>query len=225
MKRLFLLSALLLPAVLLVAAAAPSHKLTRVKASPKGLGAKIVGTLDANGYQISGPGGPVCSVWLVKDVPVRDKFKPGLSIKYPFTPGQLVGVLQVRSKSGYTDFRGQEMKPGLYTLRYGQQPEDGNHVGTSDLADFLLAIPAKVDLDPKPIFNFDSLVQKSARASGSTHPAIFSMLPVEKPIKTAGLSHDEDHDFWILNLVTAAKAKKKSVKVGLRFITIGHTSE
>ena len=225
MKRLFLLSALLLPAVLLVAAAAPSHKLTRGKASPKGLGAKIAGTLDAKGYQISGPGGPVCSVWLVKDVPVRDKFKPGLSIKYPFTPGQLVGVLQVRSKSGYTDFRGQEMKPGLYTLRYGQQPEDGNHVGTSDLADFLLAIPAKVDLDPKPIFNFDALVQKSARASGSTHPAIFSMLPVEKPIKTAGLSHDEDHDFWILNLVTAAKAKKKSVKVGLRFLTIGHTSE
>lgn len=224
MRRLFLLAALLLPAVLLVAAA-PSHKLTRAKAAPKGLGAKIVGTLDAKGYQISGPGGPVCSVWLVKDVPVRDKFKPGLSIKYPFTPGQLVGVLQVRTKSGYTDYRGQEMKPGLYTLRYGQQPEDGNHVGTSDLADFLLAIPAKVDSDPKPIFNFDALVQKSARASGSTHPAIFSMLPVEKPIKTAGLSHDEDHDFWILNLVTAAKAKKKSVKVGLRFITIGHTSE
>ena len=45
----------------------------------------------------------------------------------------------------FTDFRGQEIKKGVYTLRYGQQPEDGNHIGTSELADFLLAIPAGVD--------------------------------------------------------------------------------
>ncbi len=230
MKRrlsgLAILVALLIPAGLLLAtAAAPTHKLGRAKALPKGVAPAIAAQLNAVGFQIAGPKGPVCAIWLVKNVPIRDKFKPTLSVKYPFTPGQLVGLLQVQDKSGYTDFRGQEMKPGLYTLRYGQQPEDGNHVGTSDLADFLLGLPAAKDTDPKPIFGFDELSQKSAGASGTTHPAIFSMLPAEKPIKTATISHDEDHDFWILNVSTPAKAKTRSTKLNLRFIAIGRTSE
>ena len=225
MKRLLVVAGVVLAVGGLLAAAAPSHKLTRAKTLPKGIPAKVAATLDAAGYQVGGPKGPVCGVWLVKDVPVKTGFKPTLSVKYPFTPGQLLGVLVVTAKSGYTDFRGQEVKPGVYTLRYGQQPEDGNHVGTSELADFLLAIPAKVDNDPKLIPSFDDLVEKSAKASGSTHPAIFSMLPAPKLIKTAGLSHDEDHDFWILNLPTRAKAKNKPVTVNLRFIAIGKAEE
>ena len=226
------LSALLIPVVLLIpaglllaTAAAPSHKLGRAKTLPKGTAPKIAARLNATGFQIAGPKGPVCTIWLVKDIPIRDKFKPSLSVKYPFMPGQLVGLLQVQDKTGYTDFRGQEMKPGVYTLRYGQQPEDGNHVGTSDLADFLLGIPAARDTDPKPISGFDDLSEKSAGASGSTHPAIFSMLPAEKPIKAATISHDKDHDFWILNVSTPARAKTRATKLSLRFIAIGRSPE
>ena len=218
-----ILSAVLVPAVVLISsgillatAAAPAHKLGRTKALPKGVAGKI-----------ASPKGPVCSVWLVKDVPIRDKFKPTLSVKYPFTAGQLVGLLQVHGKTGYTDFRGQELKPGVYTLRYGQQPEDGNHVGTSELADFLLALPAKIDQDPKPIFGFEDLSAKSAKSAGATHPAIFSMLPGgKKPIKTAAVTHDEDHDFWILTVPAAAKTKSKAkAVVNLRFIAIGRSPE
>ena len=211
--------------ILLATAAAPAHKLARAKAVPKGVAAKIGTLIDPAGYQISSPKGPVCSVWLVKDVAIRDKFKPSLSVKYPFTNGQLVGLLQVHGKNGYTDFRGQELKPGVYTLRYGQQPEDGNHVGTSDLADFLLALPAKIDQDPKPIFGFDDLSSKSAKSAGATHPAIFSMLPAAKAIKTASVTHDDDHGFWILNVAAAAKTKTKAAKVNLRFIAIGRSPE
>ncbi|MFP6703856.1 MAG: hypothetical protein VB861_19060 [Planctomycetaceae bacterium] len=220
-----LICALLLPVGLLLAAAVPSHKLARTKALPQGVGAKIATKLDKIGFQISGSKGPICTVWLVKDVPIREKFKPGLSIKYPFTPGQLVGLLQVQVQRGYTDFRGAEMKPGVYTLRYGQQPVDGNHVGTSELADFLLALPAKTDLDPKPITGFDELAGKSAVANGTTHPAILSLLPATKPIKVASLSHDEDHDFWILSVAATAKATAKAVRVNLRFVAIGQTTE
>tara|TARA_B100000029_G_scaffold420865_1_gene426890 strand:- start:374 stop:1069 length:696 start_codon:yes stop_codon:yes gene_type:complete len=226
------ISALLIPAIVLVSsgillatAAGPTHKLSRSKALPKGLAPKVAELIDPAGYQISGPKGAVCTIWLVKDVPIRGKFKPSLSVKYPFTAGQLVGVLQVNGKDGYTDFRGQELKAGVYTLRYGQQPEDGNHVGTSDLADFLLALPAKMDVDPKPIFGFDELSMRSAKSAGATHPAIFSMLPSEKPIKVASVTHDDDHDFWILNVQAAAKTKTKAAKVNLRFIAIGRTPE
>ncbi|HCK52851.1 MAG TPA: hypothetical protein DIC23_06510 [Planctomycetaceae bacterium] len=227
LPAVLILSVLLVSSgILLATAAAPSHKLGRTKALPKGVGPKVAGLIDKAGYQITSPKGPVCSVWLVKDVPVRDKFKPTLSIKYPFIAGQLVGLLQVHDKNGYTDFRGQELKPGVYTLRYGQQPEDGNHVGTSELADFLLALPAKIDQDPKPIFGFEDLSMKSAKSAGAIHPAIFSMLPSEKPIKSASVTHDEDHDFWILNVAAAATSKsKKATKVNLRFIVVGRSPE
>ena len=92
----------------------------------------------------------VCDVCAVKDLAAKDGFKPTLNVKYPFQPGQLIGALRVSGKTEFTDFRGQPVKAGVYTLRYGQQPQDGNHIGTSELSDFLLAIPATTDTDLKP---------------------------------------------------------------------------
>ena len=104
-----------------------------------------------------GPKGTICDVSFVKSLAVRPGFKPELNVKYPFTSGQLIGVLRVSKKASFTDFRGQELKAGVYTLRYGQQPEDGNHIGTSEVYDFLLALPAKIDQDPKPLNLLDEL--------------------------------------------------------------------
>ncbi len=197
-------------------------KLEAVAALPEGLSKEISAVVDANGQKVVGKDGAVCSVWLVKEVPMRANFKPTLSVKYPFAPGELIGVLQVQAKSKYTDFRGQEIKAGVYTLRYGQQPEDGNHVGTSDLADFLLAIPAAVDTDPKPIEKFDALSQRSAKTAGSTHPAIYSLLPSDKPIEKPTLTHNSAKEHTMLSTTIAAKGGSK---VSLRMVVIGKSGE
>ncbi|MBC7820468.1 MAG: hypothetical protein IAG10_26585 [Planctomycetaceae bacterium] len=197
-------------------------KLEAVAALPDGLSKEIAAIVDAKGQKVVGKDGAVCSVWLVKEVPMKANFKPTLNVKYPFAPGELIGVLQVQAKSKYTDFRGQEIKPGVFTLRYGQQPEDGNHVGTSDLADFLLAIPAAVDTDPNPIAAFKALSERSAKTSGSTHPAIFSLLPGEKPVEKPTLTHDGDKDHTMLSTVLSAKG---GTKVALRMVVIGKSGE
>jgi len=209
----------------LLTAAQATHKLQKVKTAPKGVSKKIADLLESTGYQVTGPKGAVCEIWLMKSLPVVPKFKPTLNVKYPFTNGQLIGVLRVPQKPQFTDFRGQEIKAGVYTLRYGKQPEDGNHIGTSDLYDFLLALPAKSDQNPKPIALEDELHQQSAKTAGATHPAVFSLLPIEKPVKSASLSHDEDHDFWILNATGNGMEKKKKVPVPLRLVVIGHSAE
>lgn len=197
-------------------------KLEAVAALPEGLSKEIAAIVDAKGQKIVGKDGAVCSVWLVKEVPMKANFKPTLNVKYPFAPGELIGVLQVQAKSKYTDFRGQEIKPGVFTLRYGQQPEDGNHVGTSDLADFLLAIPASVDTDPNPIAVFKALSDRSAKTAGSTHPAIFSLLPGEKPVDTPTLTHDGSKEHTMLSAVLSAKG---GMKVPLRMVVIGKSGE
>ena len=197
-------------------------KLEAVAALPDGLSKEIAAVVDAKGQKIVGKDGAVCSVWLVKEVPMKANFKPTLNVKYPFAPGELIGVLQVQAKSKYTDFRGQEIKPGVFTLRYGQQPEDGNHVGTSDLADFLLAIPAAVDTDPNPIAAFKALAERSSKTTGSTHPAIFSLLPGEKSVEKPTLTHDGDKDHTMLSVVLPAKG---GTKIALRLVVIGKSGE
>ena len=207
----------------LMASSVPaSEKLEAAAALPGGLPKEIASVVDPNGHSVVGKDGAVCSVWFVKEVPMKANFKPTLNVKYPFAPGELIGVLQVQAKSKYTDFRGQEIKPGIFTLRYGQQPEDGNHVGTSDLADFLLAIPASVDTDPSPVGAFKALSERSAKTAGSTHPAIFSLLPSEKPVEKPTLTHDRDKDHTMLSAVLSAKG---GTKVSLRMVVIGKSGE
>ena len=201
--------------------AAEDGKLTVAEKAPAGLADKVAAALNPSGQQIAVGGATVGSVWLVKQLEAKADFKPSLSVKYPLTPGQLVGVIEVVKKSEFTDFRGQDVAAGVYTLRYGQQPVDGNHVGTSDLADFLLAIPAKLDTDPALLKMSEAMHKLSAKTSGSNHPAIFSLLPPKPDEKTPALTHDSGKHFWILSLTADGKAGDAAVKVPLRVVIVG----
>lgn len=205
--------------VLLQVAAKPSHQLKTVKELPKDLPKPIADSMGKTGYAISGPSGDLGTVWLTDKAEVKGGFQPTFTVKYPFQVGQLVGVLQVAKDASIKDFRGQELKAGSYTLRYGRQPEDGNHIGTSELADFLLAVPAKNDKMAKSL-DPEKLVEQSAGAAGSAHPAIFSLLPAEKA-GDAKLHHDEDKEFWILEATVGGKDKDKAVKVPVKMVIVG----
>lgn len=207
----------------LLMAAEASHKLSDQKGAPQGLSKEVAAVLQPDGHRLTGPDGPVCDVWLVKNLVAKPDFSPTLAVKYPLEVGSLVGVLRIPDGNKFTDFRGQEIGAGVYTLRYGQQPQDGNHIGTSELRDFLLAIPAKDDESPMPINFVSQLQEKSAKSAGSTHPAIFPLLPAEKPFKTASLEHDEDNDFWIVRLNGQSKRDGKSVPVPIRVVVIGES--
>lgn len=196
---------------------AEDYKLASAKSAPKEVPAAIAELLAAEGQQVDSPKRTLCSIWLLKDVSRQADFKPSTAVKYPFAPGQLVGVLSVPRRAGLTDFRGQEIESGVYTLRYGQQPMDGNHIGTSDTADFLLAIPVANDSDPAPIADVKEMFKRSAGASGTTHPAIFSLLAPEEEQPEVALEHDEEHEFWVLE--TIAKAGEQQVP--LRFVVVG----
>jgi hypothetical protein len=198
------------------------HTLTTVNEVPAGLSDEIKADLAKEGFRVSGEKGPMCDVWLLEKLAVKEKFSPTFTINYPFVPGQLIGVLRVPEKTIFKDFRGQELKTGTYTLRYGQQPEDGNHIGTSDLADFLLALPAKIDTSRKVMAGFDNLSQHSSKSAGSSHPAIFSLLPVDSPVKKAELVHDGDTEFWVLQIFGKGSSKD-SKPVSIRVVAIGQS--
>lgn len=88
--------------------------------------------------------------------------------------GTLVGAMRVGG--AFKDIRGKVVKPGVYTLRYGQQPQNGDHLGISQFREFLLLSPAAIDTDPK-VLGFDGVVALSKEVIGTAHPASLSLDP------------------------------------------------
>lgn len=203
--------------------AADPHKLEQFKSPPPmGIAPAIAGQLDENAFRVIGPNGPICEIWLVKEITAKEDFKPTLTIKYPFTTGQLLGAARLPTAGAALDFRGQELPAGVFTLRYGQQPQDGNHLGTSDVSDFGLACSSELDKDPAPIAGVKDLFKLSAKAAGTAHPAIFQLLPPPKePFKAPTLKHNDEKDLWILQVNFNSKVKGNAAPVGAQIVTVG----
>jgi len=203
--------------------ASDPHQLEAFKSpAPKGISAAIAAKLDENAFRISGPEGVVCEIWLVKEITTKDDFKSSLTVKYPFTPGQLLGAARLPTAGAALDFRGQELPAGVYTLRYGHQPQDGNHLGTSDVSDFGLACSSELDQDPAPVEGVKNLFKLSAKAAGTAHPAIFQMPPPAKePYKAANLKHNDDKDLWILQVNLNTLSDGKAKPLAAQIVTVG----
>lgn len=217
LPSLLLLSAGLVPSLV----RAGDYTLEQTPTAPEGLADAVAAVIDSNGVTIKGPERVACQVWLSKSLAADPGFTPSPAIRYPFTPGELIGALQVPRRAGFGDFRGHEIEDGTYTLRYGRQPMDGNHIGTSDLADFLVAIPADKDESPDVIDDPAKLHELSAEASGTSHPAIFSLQPAEKAPEKPTLEHDEAREFWILDLAPQVKQGDKTTTLPLKVVIVG----
>ena len=163
----------------------------------------------------------VCELWLCKEWPVDAEFKPTPERLYPFKPGQLIGVLRFRRRG--SDFRDQNIGRGWYTLRFGLQPVDGNHEGTSPTRDFLVMVGADQDTANKS-WDMRKLLEASAEAAGSTHPGLLCLQKATDGADTV-MRHDETNDWWILHTVGTGAAEEKTQQIPLDLIVVGHATE
>jgi hypothetical protein len=121
-------------------------------------------------------GRPVLEIWLRKDVPLRETPSTETSVSFPrIKEGTLVGV--VRLTQPWSDFRNTKVKPGVYTLRYGVQPADGNHMGVSDYRDFLILLPLANDNKLDASYTTADLVALHREAVGTAHPPVMGLFP------------------------------------------------
>lgn len=180
---------------------------------------EIAATLAPTGVRvIRGTKTTFCDIWLCKQWATEKDFKPTSELLYPFTPGQIMGVVRFSRKG--SDFRDQDISTGVYTLRYAKQPVDGSHVGTSLTRDFLLLLQAETD-QSADVLDYRALAERSAEAAGSSHPALLSMQRVGEA-KPPSLRHDEEHDWWIAGLAGKTTAGKA---VRVEFVVYGVAAE
>lgn len=178
--------------------------------------------LSDEGFRVLRKDRPFCDVWLLEELPAKEGFTPTLSVLYPFEPGKLMGVIRYHRRGG--DFRDQDIDKGVYTLRYAQQPVDGNHVGTSDTRDFILLSLAKDDEEAEPVES-DTLNERSADAAQSAHPCMLSMLrTADDANPEPAMVHDEDRELWSVQVpvITSASPDEELI---MTFVVSGYAEE
>jgi len=173
---------------------AQDYKLEPAGPAPAGLPAAYAPLMPASGHRIAGPNGAACEIWFRKSIPTAVQ-PADTNIVFDIAQGTLLGVIRYTAKG--EDRRGQLINPGLYTLRYSNDPVDGAHQGVAPQRDFALLTPVADDPDPGAMPGFAALVQMSRKASGSPHPMVLSL---ESPNGSTfpALVKEGDTPDWVL---------------------------
>lgn len=202
----------LLPILLMSAAAvsAQEYKYEAAGSPPAEVPAAIAANLQQKGHRVlSADGKPWCEVWFVKAPAKRPPTAEGEVTWRTVVPFSVVGAIRWPAQ-GY-DRRGQIIKPGVYTLRYGNYPVNGDHLGVAPQRDFLVMTPVDLDQKGEPLGKFEELMALSKKVSGAAHPAVLSMWLVESNYEP-GLSQAGEHD-WALQ-AEVGDAKISLILVG-----------
>ena len=151
----------------------------------EGVSADMKQAIEDKGYHVVLDDGWSADFWFARALAVSANGPAGAL--YPYLGnGQFVGVVTL--PKGMSDYRGQAISPGTYTLRYQYIPQDANHMGVSPNPDFLLAIPVSTDTNPNESLPFKRLVSLSAKATATAHPAVLAMAPAA----AAGVAKTDD---------------------------------
>ena len=158
-----------------VPVAAQATAVPLASAAPDSVAPSIRQLLAPQGHKVS-LGDTTLEFWWVSSLPVSGSGPADWS---KVAEGTVVGVLRVTG--AFKEIRGKAVNPGVYTLRFGLQPQNGDHLGASPFREYLLLSPVSADQDPKPL-GFEGTVAISKLTIGTSHPAALSLDP---PVSTA----------------------------------------
>jgi hypothetical protein len=215
-------------AALLIAPAAraqDAYKVEPLKAGPPdGVAAPIKATLATEGVRVLDPEGKsFAEVWIRKAIPAAGKPEGAKgTVQFPVLgEGELLGA--VRFVSEGHDYRDQAVPPGVYTLRYGLQPVNGDHLGVSPFRDYALLVPAARDASTEPLTR-KKLETQSAEAAGSSHPTVLMLVAAPGDAKGApAIARDEAKNTWgaVIGLPLEVKGASGTTPLLVQLVVVG----
>lgn len=221
-------TARLLPlALTLLASAASAQESYKVETfnapAPDALAPAVRQTLGSQGFRLlDGQGNVYAELWLRKAVPATGKPEgPKGTIQFPvLSEGELLGALRFPGEGH--DYRDQTISKGVYTLRYGLQPVNGDHLGVSPFRDYALLLPAGKDKELKALVR-KNLEERSADAAGTSHPAVLMLLAApESAVKGPPTPlRDEAKNTWGVPLPLNLEVKGQPSLLPVQLVVIG----
>lgn len=134
-------------------------------------------TLDTKAVQILVGDKPIFEFWFRKDIPLTAKPPAGQTALDAIKEVTFLGAVRVHETR--KDFRKDDIEKGVYTLRLGIIPEDGNHLGTTPFPYLAVLVPAKYDTGMDAITDHDTLAKTSGKDTYDEHPNTLSMQPLK----------------------------------------------
>ena len=168
-------------------------------------------------------GNALCELWLRKEVPAKatsEQIKNGLTYR-ELEESTLMGAVRILQQM--TDYRKQKIKPGVYTLRLGFQPMDGDHMGTAPFNEFCLVVPAGIDEKPDAL-ETKELQERSAKSAKGSHPGVFLLYPNNKPGDEPDLA-SKGEGIWVLNTKVETSSNGQKAPLGVSLTLIGHADQ
>jgi hypothetical protein len=210
---LALLSALLLP--LCLSSAADLTLKIIDKEPPKELDASIRAKLQPKAMQLLDGDKPACEFWLSAELPLQSKPASLAKALDAVSQTTLLGAVSV--SGARRDYKDNELAAGIYTMRLGLQPQDGDHLGTADFLYFAVLIPAKIDTQLDGITTYKALTKASSKETSSNHPVILSLRPAPSDEGELPKLVDPAPDHKAVRVKLPAKVVGKDEKTSLVF--------
>jgi hypothetical protein len=211
--------------MLAAVASAQEFKVEKLDAAAPtdGVAAEVTAIVAPTGFKlVKGESRTICEIWPCQEWPIAADAKTTGEVLYPLTPGQLIGLVRYPRKA--TDFRDQEIAAGLYTLRYGQQPVDGAHVGTSPTRDFFVVTPVEKD-QTAAVLDYKTLVAGGKETSGTSHPAILSLQRPGESTEALAVREDSEHEWTIVRFTGKTKAGDNVKDLAIEAVLVGVAAE
>ncbi len=174
--------------------------------------------LEPKGWRISLADGAYCDIWLRATVPAGKTDAQGAVYTW-IADSTLIAVITFARAT--TDFRGQSIKAGSYTLRYAVHPADGNHLGISPIRDFLVMVPVAMDPNPDAQFKFEELTKMSTKVTGTSHPGILSLIQLASAPAAPKLENDDYNHMAF----SAAIKNQSGAAMPISFVVKGHAEQ
>jgi hypothetical protein len=190
---------------------------------PKELKDIIKGLLAPKSCQVYDAKGELyCEIWFAKAVPAKAtpaQVQNGLTYR-EIEQTSLLGA--IRFAQDAQDYRKQDVKAGIYTLRIAHQPQDGDHMGTAPHPEFCCLVAANLDDKPE-VMEPKKLHDISAKTLESSHPGVFLLFPNNKPEPMPKMV-DQGMGHWALRHVIQIEVNGKKVTLGISLNLVGHST-
>jgi len=191
---------------------------------PKELAAGIAKLLEPVSLRVSNDKQELyAEIWLRANIPTKAdpaKLVKGAAYEH-LEGGDLVGAVRFSKPAG--DYRKQIVPPGVYTLRYALQPQDGSHMGTAPHPEFVVVVAAALDKSPEILLT-DDLNELSAKSIKKSHPGVFLLFPFGDKSLDSKIT-DEGKGHWVVRRLTSVTAQGRNFPIGFALVIAGHTQE
>jgi hypothetical protein len=143
------------------------------KDAPKEVSDAIRQTLQSKAVQLIESDKAIYEFWWRREIPLKPKADAKSLSSIAETT--LLGIVSVGK--GQRDYKDNEIPEGTYTVRFGLQPQDGDHLGSAEYPYFTVLIPVKSDTEVNGIKTYKAMVKASGKDTSTGHPIVLSLRP------------------------------------------------